>query len=68
MHGKPAKPTDVSPLERRRKISVAEAAALNSIHEATFRRHYAHLIKEISPRRQAVEVGDALDLPPKDAA
>jgi hypothetical protein len=56
---------DLSPLERRRKISVQEAAALNDVHESTFRRNYSHLIWRISKRRQAVELGDAIMLPPK---
>lgn len=46
--------------ELRRKISVKEAAALNAMSEKSFRRHYRHLIKQLSPRRQAVELGDAL--------
>jgi transcription initiation factor TFIIIB Brf1 subunit/transcription initiation factor TFIIB len=44
----------------RRKISVKEAAKLNGISEDTFRRRYKHLIKQISPRRQAVTLGDVL--------
>jgi hypothetical protein len=55
----------LSPLELRRKIAVREAAQLNGVSEATFRRHYGHLIRKISARRDAVELGDALDLPPK---
>jgi hypothetical protein len=47
-------------LELRKKISVKKAAELNDVSEDTFRRRYGHLIKEISPRRQAVELGDAL--------
>jgi hypothetical protein len=47
-------------LALRRKISVGEAAELNDVSEDTFRRHYPHLIKKISPRRDAVELGDAL--------
>jgi hypothetical protein len=61
------KPIDIStltPLELKRKIPVAEAAALNSIHPDTFRRNYGHLIRQISRRRQAVELGDAITLPP----
>jgi hypothetical protein len=50
----------LSPLELKRKIPVAEAADLNSLSEDTFRRNYPHLIKHVSPRRQAVELGDAL--------
>ena len=59
------KPADLTPLERRRKIPVAEAAALNSLSELTFRRHHPHLIKKVSARRDAVALGDAIDLPPK---
>jgi len=51
-------------LARRRKISVPAAAAFNDMSEATFRRRYPHLIRQISKRRQAVELGDAIDLPP----
>jgi hypothetical protein len=43
-----------------RKISVREAAELNDLSEDTFRRRYSHLIKQVSPRRQAVELSDAL--------
>jgi hypothetical protein len=56
--------SDLSPLELKRKIPVPEAAALNSMHPATFKRHYKHLIRKISPRREAVELGDAINLPP----
>jgi hypothetical protein len=56
---------DLSPLERRKKIRVSDAAALNDLSEASFRRHYAHLIRKITPRRDAVELGDAIALPPK---
>ena len=47
-------------LALRRKISVKAAADLNNLSEDTFRRHYRHLIKDVSERRQAVELGDAL--------
>jgi hypothetical protein len=55
----------LSPLELRRKITVREAAELNGVSEDTFKRAYRHLIRKIGPRRLAVELGDALDLPPK---
>jgi hypothetical protein len=48
------------PVELRQKISVRQAAKLNNIHEDTFRRRYPHLIKKISERRDAVELGDAI--------
>jgi hypothetical protein len=53
-------PQEPSWLALRRKISVEEAADLNNISEDSFRRHHGHLIKRISPRRDAVELGDAL--------
>jgi hypothetical protein len=57
--------TQLSPLELRRKIAVREAAELNGVSEATFRRHYSHLIRKISARRDVVELRDALELPAK---
>lgn len=54
-------------LALKRKISVKEAADLNNISKDTFKRKYRHLIKKISPRRDAVELGDALAIgTPKD--
>jgi hypothetical protein len=47
-------------LALRRKVSVKEAAELNGVSEDSFRRHYGHLIKKVTPRRDAVELGDAL--------
>ena len=47
-------------LALRQKISVRQVAALNDVSEDTFRRRYPHLIKKISWRRHAVELGDAL--------
>ena len=58
-------PDDLTPLRRKQKIKVKEAADLNDMSEDTFRRHYAHLIRKVSTRRDAVELGDAIDLPPK---
>jgi hypothetical protein len=55
-------------LELKRKIPVKEAASLNDMSEDSFRRHYKHLIKKVSPRRDAVELGDALAIgTPKSA-
>jgi hypothetical protein len=56
----PAKKALPSHLELRRKISVKEAAKLNDVCEDTFRRRYPQLIVRISPRRDAVALGDAL--------
>ena len=67
MRGMKTKPntSQLPALELRRKIAVSEAARLNGVSEATFRRHYAHLIRKISARRDVVELGDALNLPSK---
>lgn len=51
-------------LELKRKISVPAAAALNDISRDTFERRYGHLIRKVSPRRTAVTLADAIDLPP----
>jgi hypothetical protein len=55
----------LTPLELKQKISVPKAAALNDMSPDTFERHYGHLIKKVSPRRNVVELGDAITLPPK---
>jgi hypothetical protein len=49
-------------LDLERKISVKEAATLNNISEDTFHRRHKHLIKQVSPRRGVVRLGDALAL------
>jgi hypothetical protein len=54
------KPAQLSPLELRQKIAVRKAAELNGVSEATFRRHYSHLIRKITKRRDVVELGDAI--------
>jgi len=46
--------------EKNRRISVKQAAELRGISPDTFRRHYGHLIRQESPRRQTVKLGDAL--------
>jgi len=55
---------ELTPLQLRQKIPVKAAADLNDVSEATFRRHYPHLIRKIGLRRDAVELGDAIALPP----
>jgi hypothetical protein len=54
----------LGPLALKKKVSVSDAAAINDVHPATFKRHYAHLIKKIGKRREVVELGDAINLPP----
>jgi hypothetical protein len=58
---------DLSPLELKRKITTRQAAELNGVSEDMFKRHYRHLIRKIGPRRLAVELGDAIELPPPQA-
>jgi hypothetical protein len=58
-------PHGISALELKRKITTREAAELNGVSEDFFKRHYRHLIRKIGPRRRAVELGDAITLPPK---
>lgn len=55
-------PPDDEPdwLALKRKVSVAEAARINNISVDTFKRRYRHLIVKVSPRRDAVELRDAL--------
>jgi hypothetical protein len=47
-------------LALKQKIPVKKAAELNDMSEDSFRRHYSHLIRRVSPRRDAVVLGDAL--------
>jgi hypothetical protein len=47
--------------ERRRRISVQEAAHLKGVSKDTFLRHFRHLIEQTSPRRLTVKLGDVLD-------
>ena len=60
----PTSPAGLSPLELKRKITTKEAAELNGISEDSFKRHFQHLIRKIGPRRRAVELCDAIELPP----
>jgi hypothetical protein len=47
--------------ERKRRISVAQAAYLRGVSEDTFRRHFPHLIRKETPRRDTCVLGDVLD-------
>jgi hypothetical protein len=55
-----SKPADFPTVELERRISVAEAARIKGISPDTFKRHYSHLIEQISPRRQAVKLKHAI--------
>ena len=58
----------LSPLERARKISVADAAKHNGVHIDTFKRNYAHLLKRVGKRRLMVTVYDTVVLPPPNTS
>jgi hypothetical protein len=47
--------------ERRRGISVDQAAEIKGISPDSFRRHFPHLIEKVTPRRDIVRLGDVLD-------
>jgi hypothetical protein len=47
-------------VERLRIVSVRQAAELKGVSLDTFKRHYAHLIRKLSPRRNGVRLGDVL--------
>ena len=51
----------LSALELERHVSVAEAAAIKGVSPWTFKRHYSHLIKRVSPRREAVKLRNLLE-------
>ena len=51
-----------------RIVRVSQAADIKGISEDTFKRHYSHLIRKLSPRRNGVRLGDVLDAEPESAA
>jgi hypothetical protein len=48
--------------ERRRLVTIGQASEILTISPDTFKRTYGHLIREISPRRKGVQLGDVLDI------
>lgn len=50
----------LSALDLEKHISVAAAAEFKNISVDTFKRHYSHLIRKVSPRRDAVKLRDLL--------
>ena len=55
-----AKLPELSALDLEKHVSVPAAAELKNISVDTFKRHYQHLIKKVSPRREAVKLRDLL--------
>jgi hypothetical protein len=48
-------------MEAKRRISVKYAAELRGISEDVFRKQFGHLIEQVSPKRQVVQLGRVLD-------
>ena len=59
-HNKGPPLPSLTALELERHISIPEAAALKGVSVDTFKRHFKHLIRRISPRRNAVKLRDLL--------
>jgi hypothetical protein len=51
----------LSAIELERHVSVPEAARIKGISPDTFKRHYAHLIRKASPRRNTVKLRDLIE-------
>jgi hypothetical protein len=47
-------------LDLERHISVKQAAEIKGVSQDTFKRHYPHLIRKASPRRNTVKLRDLL--------
>jgi hypothetical protein len=47
-------------IAKRRKVSLKVVSEITNLSQDTIRRRYAHLIKQLSPRRQGTDLGDAL--------
>jgi hypothetical protein len=51
---------ELSALDLEKHVSVPAAAEFKNISVDTFKRHYPHLIRQVSPRRQSVKLRDLL--------
>jgi hypothetical protein len=51
---------ELSALDLEKHVSVPAAAEIRNISVDTFKRHYSHLIRKVSPRREAVKLRDLL--------
>jgi hypothetical protein len=56
----PARGPPADAFELERIITLAEAARLTGLSEDSIRRHYAHLILRLSPRRVGMKFRDAI--------
>jgi len=57
-----AKLPKLSALDLEKHVSVPAAAEMMNISVDTFKRRYSHLIKKVSPRRDAVKLRRLLEL------
>jgi hypothetical protein len=55
-----AKLPKLSALDLEKHVSVPAAAEIKNISVDTFKRHYSHLIRKVSTRREAVRLRDLL--------
>jgi hypothetical protein len=51
---------ELTALELESNVSVPRAASIKGVSEDTFKRHYRHLIRKLSPRRDGVKLRDLL--------
>jgi len=51
---------ELSALDLEKRVSVPKAAEILGISVDTFKRHYQHLIRKVSPRRENVKLRDLL--------
>jgi len=51
---------ELSALDLEKHVSVPTAAEIKNVSVDTFKRHYSHLIRKVSPRRDAVKLRDLL--------
>jgi hypothetical protein len=49
---------ELTALDLERHISVLEAAEIKGVSKDTFVRHYKHIIRKTSPRRNTVKIRD----------
>jgi hypothetical protein len=50
----------LSALDLEKHVSVPKAAEILDVSPDTFKRHYSHLIRKVSPRRAVVKLRDLL--------
>ena len=51
---------ELSALDLEKHVSVPTAAEIKNVSVDTFKQHYSHLIRKVSPRRDAVKLRDLL--------